>query len=621
MCHVRIAFVTGRDGEALKPPGAQRFCGISVVQRVTVLLVLFLMPLSDQARGDWLNATGAETAPNFAEISILEDRVRIALEIDFADFPAFAGEQNIVGVARSKPDGEPDAARLSKFTGGAMSVLVDGATPLEPTIKRLEIRDRKARPTAQTRALGAGSSPPASNAQRSPRVVYAELDYVFSDRPQTLTFSPPLDNDGRVLVTIGFLAHHGKVPVTDYRYLSVPEMIALDWNDPWYSAFENPNLTRHHKSALMSFLTVEPREVRHEVIFRLRDLEVWSDLELGDGAMLDAAQIGQVKKTAERFFALQNPVVIDGVSRKPATVQAEVLDISVAGLKVLENPDALDRTTALLGVISSYPHRTLPKRVELTWQLFTDEAGTIPARITDPAGGVPGFIRRDDPVVVWTNFLKSWEDPIVNPVTVGAGQHVGVPILSLVLAGIGVIAAVAAVRSVPKDRWRWAAVASVSSVVAVLVIRVAVVPLPNPFAGSIDERSAQEIVEAMLLNTGAALVEVDDSRFSEALSSFVPADRADAVGAELKRGLSVTLPSGALARTEKVDAVVVEEITDRDDETGISLLANWKALVSGGHWGHMHRRRLRYRALMDVVQIDGAWKLQGLTVISARPGT
>lgn len=38
-------------------------------------------------------------------------------------------------------------------------------------------------------------------------------------------------------MNIGFLAHHGRVPVTDYPYLSVPETLNLDWDDPWYSAF------------------------------------------------------------------------------------------------------------------------------------------------------------------------------------------------------------------------------------------------------------------------------------------------------------------------------------------------------------------------------------------------
>ena len=621
MCHVQFAVVTGRDGQAVEPTTVQWFGDKIAAPFFSVLLFVVLVLLaSDHARGDWLNATGAETAPNFAEIALLDDRVRIALEIDFADFPIFVTGEKGGDVSRLRHDAEPDAAMLASFTGHAMKVQVDGESLLEPTLRRLEIRDRKDRPTARALALGR-RSPPASPVRRGRRVVYAELDFVLTGEPKTLTFTPPLDREGRVLVTIGFLAHHGKVPVTDYRYLSVPEMIVLDWDDPWYSAFENPNLTRHHRSALMSFLTVEPREVRHEVIFRLRDLEGWSALDLGDGTTLDTAQIEQVKETAKRFFASKNPVAIDGVRQKPAKIQVEVLDISVAGLKVLKNPDALDRTTALLGVILSYPHRVLPSQVELNWQLFTDEAGVIPVRITDPAGGVPGYIKHDDPVVVWTNFLKSWQDPAVKPVTLAAGQSIGVPVLSVIFAGVCLWAVVAAFRSMSKTRWRWVAAALVSGLLAIVAPRLAVVSLPNPLSGSLDERSAPAVAESLLTNAGTALLEGDPRHFNDALATFVAPDRAEAVGAELERGLSVTLPSGALARTEKVSAVTIEKITDRDDGTGTRLLANWQALVSGGHWGHMHRRRLEFRALLDVAEVDGAWKLVDLTVISARPVT
>ncbi len=82
---------------------------------------------------------------------------------------------------------------------------------------------------------------------------------------------PPLDDEGRALVTIGFIVYHKAVPVIDFRYLGAPSTLTLD-PDPWYSKFDNPNLKRHHKDALMSFLYVEPYEVRHEILTRVKDL-------------------------------------------------------------------------------------------------------------------------------------------------------------------------------------------------------------------------------------------------------------------------------------------------------------------------------------------------------------
>ena len=63
------------------------------------------------------------------------------------------------------------------------------------------------------------------------------------------------------------------VPIIDFRYLGSPAKLNLNWDDPWYSRFDNPNIKRHHKSALMSYLYVEPHEVRHEVLIRVKDLD------------------------------------------------------------------------------------------------------------------------------------------------------------------------------------------------------------------------------------------------------------------------------------------------------------------------------------------------------------
>ena len=112
------------------------------------------------------------------------------------------------------------------------------------------------------------------------RVLYAEMIYPFKGKPKSITMVPPLDEEGRARVTIGFIAYHKAVPVIDFRYLGSPAKLNLNWADPWYSRFDNPNLKRHHKSALMSYLYVEPHEVRHEVLIRVKDMEEWMDLGL-----------------------------------------------------------------------------------------------------------------------------------------------------------------------------------------------------------------------------------------------------------------------------------------------------------------------------------------------------
>jgi len=149
------------------------------------------------------------------------------------------------------------------------------------------------------------------------RVLYVEIAYPFTERPKQLTIIPPLDAQGRATVAVGFIAYHKSVPIIDFRYLGAPAILTLDWDDPWYSKFQNPNLKRHHKSALMTFLYVEPYEVRHEILTRVKDLEEWMDIGLRGDEYIEIDELETLKQRVGEFFLTRNSVRIDGQVGKP----------------------------------------------------------------------------------------------------------------------------------------------------------------------------------------------------------------------------------------------------------------------------------------------------------------
>ncbi|MHA3980625.1 hypothetical protein ACW9UR_23410 [Halovulum sp. GXIMD14794] len=539
---------------------------------------------------DLVSPYGGETAPNFVELSVLEDRVRVVLEIEPSDYPRFVA------------DGD---GSLAARTGQTLQVMADGAA-LEPRTVAVDLRPRKERRTANS-ALPARP--------RSAEVIRAELEFPFEGRPDAITFAPPLGPDGRPLAAIGVMAEHMDVPVTDYRYLSQVETMRLDWDDPWFTAFDNRNLTRHHKSPLMSFVTVEPREVRHEVIFRLRDLEQWIDLGLGDATELNAAAMADIEAQAAEFFSSRNPLAIDGRKALPAAARVAQIRVGAEGLSILEDPVRTDRATALLGIVLSYPQPRLARDVSLRWDLFPEGVSEIPVTLTDPAGGVPAQIRRDDPSVTWRNYLTSWEEPAVKSITLPAGASARLPAWSLLLAAGAVVLIVGAVRSSGARRVAATAGAGVTGVAMVLFWS-QTTEVRLPAAGTPDGETAQEVMAGLLSNIGTALLETEQDGFDTALAGFVPAYSTGPVGAEIRRGLSVTLPSGARGRIEKITGIAIETVTGIEGG-GSQILARWNAEVSGGHWGHLHRLQVSYRGLLDVSHEAGAWQLDGLTVLGA----
>ncbi len=564
------------------------------------LRVLSLAPglvfAATSALADLVSPYGGETAPSFAELVVNQDHVRVALEIDLGDYPAFVAPKDESG------------ASLADRTGLTFLVAADGE-PLLRIVRAVDVRPRIARQTA------AASKVPAR--PRSAEVVFVEMEFPFEGQPETITFTPPLDQDGVPVASIGMLAEHMGVPVTDYRYLSRPETMIPDWNDPWYSVFDNPNLTRHHKSPLMSFLSMEPREVRHEIIFRLRDLEEWVDLGLGTSNRLTPAELATAQEKAAAFFSARNPLTIDGTSTLPERTQVFRISVGANGLSVVDDAAPSNRMTELFGIVLSYPQQELANKVEMNWELFPDGIETVPVTLTDPAGGVPAQSYLSDPVVIWNNHLTRWEDPRSVPVVVATAGTLSLPIFAILLAMGAVVFGIAAIRKSASSRLVMLGLcgaclaAAAVSLPVVQTVRLPIDAAPNP-------AQAHAVLTGMFDNIRAAALETEDDGFQTALAPFVEEQHRGEVAAEIRRGLSVTLPSGALARTDKVGDIIIEDISRTPDGDATQILANWTANVSGGHWGHQHKRQVTYRGLIDVSQSGSDWYLDGLTVLSAQ---
>lgn len=570
------------------------------------------------ARADWMNLTGAETAPNIAEITILDDRVRIALEVYVGNLQSFKALLPDGWLKKDVATRAPLSERLRRFSAETLQIVTDAGAKLQADLKLVEPRRRKDRYSPFAGMINPTTRRRVPEPPKDKRVLYAEIEYPFDGKPRTLTFIPPKDEKGIASVTIGFIAYHKAVPIIDFRYLSGAAKVTLDWDDPWYTKFENPNLKRHHKSALMSFLYVEPREVRHEALIRVRDLQDWTDLGLSGGATISPDEQAGIKDRARAFFATRNPLQVDGAPAKPVSSRAEFLNISLTGLQVIEDEKPLDLSTAIIGVILTYPVAHLPKRVSVRWDLFNARTGRIPATAIDPAGPLLSFVDASDPTLEWKNFLLKYQEPKVTPVRLDDGRSIPVPAPSVVLFLFALAAAALAVRPVRLSRRLWAGASVSGAVAAVLLLRVGVVQVPNPLAGPPDAEASARIVTGVLNNVNHAYLEKDPAALRRALGVVVAPEALTDVEAELGRALAIKVAGGGIARVKAIENLTVKDITALEGGAGFRSVAEWTAKASAGHWGHAHRRTIRFRALVELVKDDGAWKLAGITVVDAK---
>lgn len=564
--------------------------------RVTPLIAaaVFSCACATALRADWINLTGAENAPNIAEIYIGDDSIRVVLEIYAGDVAAFEPltKESFTALRFETAAGEP-------------LPLVD--IPVREHRLRID-RYSPYRDIAAAVPWATFTQPPADK-----RVLYAELVYRLDGQPDTFRILPATGANGIALANIGMVVYHKSVPVIDFRYLGGAETLHLDWDDPWYTRFENPNLSRHHQSALTSYLYVEPYEVRHELLIRPRDLAHWLDLGLAEPRTIAVSELEPMLSRIGDFLLQRNRITIDGTAVRPVLDRAEFIDIGLYGIQTVVPDKPLELNTAIVGVMLSYPTSGLPRRIELDWDLFNDKIQQVSATAIDPAGPFISYLTPQEPTLAWDNLLKHYTLPAVERVPVSGGGYRGA-IAFLPLLAVALLAFVLMHNRMKRRPWI-AAAALLGLVLAVAAIagrgflthRLALRPLAPAEAAT--------VIEALLKNVYHAFYLRSDEGVYDRLALTVAADLLEDVFLQQRRSFAVQSAGGAEAKVQNVE--LLETVYKQAASAADALVyeARWTASGTVSHWGHSHGRTNRYHALITISPAEDLWKIAGLRIL------
>lgn len=590
------------------------------------LLMFVVMAMSLQGttvRADYISLSGAENAENVAEIYVLEDRVRLDLEVYVRHFDVFRLLVPVKMYANPS-EAAPLEERQALFADKIFRVVDETGRALPARFALVEPRQRVDRKSPFAGLIDPRTRRPIPGPPDDKRVLYAEVEYLFEGRrPKTLNFVPPLDENGVAQVSIGFIAYHQTVPIIDFRYLGKTAKLELDWQDPWYSRFDNPNLIRHNRSAIASFLYVEPFEVRHEMLVRVRDMSEFVDLGIEDLTEIPAAEAVNVKKKISSFLAEHNTVSIDGKLRPPIVDKVDFVVAAQRGIQIVEPDEDVDLNTAIVGIIFAYIVDGLPQKVDVDWDVFPQAVDRIPATATDPAGPLQTFLTRDDNVHSWTNLLKTYQDPVFAPLDESEVRtKITVPVVTALLALAGLAIIVVALRTrTTKPLYRAGAVGAAIATFVVAAagqsyVRVDVA-VPALLASRPAPEQAQQMVATLLRNTYRAFDFREEEAVYDKLATSVTGELLTDIYLQNRRSFEIRQAGGAQARIKDVEIVTVEPVSVRAG-ADLSVRSVWAARGEVDHWGHRHQRRNLYEAIVDFGVVDGAWKITGFETLEER---
>jgi len=590
-----------------------------------ISIVSFLFIVRTPANADWINLSGAQNAPNIAEIYINDDHVKIEIEIFVKDLVTFDRLIPDKFFAGTKIKRAPLEERMQQFSNEDLEVITEKRQKLQATLKLIEPRFRRQRPMPVPWKISPYTGQPIPGPPKGNRVLFAELFYPFTQKPKSLTIIPPLDEDGKISkVPIGFMTYHKGAPLHDFRYLSDPSKVRLDWVDPWYSEFEKKALRRWQIGGVMSFLYIEPYEVRHEILARVKDLAAWIDLGLRGDEFIEADENDPLKKRVGEFFLQRDKTLVNGRQFRPILDRVSFVKYSTTASTFVEQPEQLPINTAMVGVIITYLTEGIPQKVTNEWNLWSKRIQKVPTDAIDPAGGLPSYVTPEDNVLTWTNFLKTYQMPTVAEV----GVDESLTTLKIPLASTLCLLAMLPVAFQIRKRRRNAGSVRLFIGLAVLFIAGSVllypflkvaVAKPAVLAPKMTDANAVTVLNSLLKNVYRSFdFREEEDVVYDRLATSVSGDLLSEIYLQNRKSLVVTQAGGARARVKEVEILEVDVNQLDDHPLGRLFHARWTATGTVGHWGHIHIRKNQYEANISVEPVDGAWKITDLELLEEK---
>ena len=570
-------------------------------------------------QADWINLSGAENSRNIVEIYVEKDHVKVKFEIFIQDVMLF--EELIPDRLFAQPDANRPgiAERMQRFSERTFQIVTDSGQRLQARLDLAEPRMRITRPSPLAGKLNPVTRQIIPGPPDDKRVLYAEVTYPFEHPPKSLTISPPVDDNGSQLAAIGFICYHREVMVVDFRQLVPDSTLNLDWEDPWYSSFSKRQYQRRLQSGMRTYLYIEPYEVRHEILVRVKDMMTWIDFDLQGSEYIEEEEFDPVRQTIAQFFMARESVLIDGERLKPILDRTAYVESTMLRSRFIEMPERVPLNTAMVGVIITYLTDGIPQQVETSWDLFSDRIQKVTASMIDPAGPFPHDLEPGDTVLKWTNYLKNYTIPTVQQISI-AEKHrsMRIPIVSLLCL---VLAVPLGFLGITKSRTStskrtYTALAVVCVIGAVAAYPSAKISIgANAVAHQITEEDAAELIYSLMKNVYRAFDFREEEDVYDKLALSVTGDLLTDIYLQSRKSLQIEQAGGAQAKVEDVKVLEAVAQDSAKQKGAIDIRTKWSAAGTVGHWGHIHTRMNVYEAIVTIAPIEGVWKISSLEVL------
>lgn len=306
-----------------------------------------------------------------------------------------------------------------------------------------------------------------------------------------------------------------------------------------------------------AFVYVDDYEVRQEAMMPLALLESFVPVPRADPATLTIAEQAAATSAIADFFTATNTLRIDGAPVEPDEVRVVFLDRTVTDPAGEIVPRPLAAAEAFVGYSLVYTRAAPPRTVALEWRAFSPMVTTVRGSVLAGREARRAALTAAQPRLEWTR------------------RHA--------------VAAAAIAPVTTKAPATWSARGE-----------------RPPFTA--DDAAA--ITGTLLRQIYTAFRHREERAIHDALAVSVADDLLERAYLDIRNGLLVAGAGGARATVDEVTIGEGRPRTPlRPGTTRFDYEAIWQVRGRVEHWGHVHERTNRHRAVLTVAVRDGAWRL------------
>lgn len=454
-----------------------------------------------------------------------------------------------------------------------------------------------------------------------------DMQYTVTSAPEFLTFQQRFtDPDGVLLSEMQLQVKQENAADMFSKALiaNTPETIRFDWTHPplpaeasqqerdrWTQQQQEEALGIMSYSSVYSFLYIEPREVRHEILIPLMTLEQSVPLKREQSDFLSIPEQDAVQPLIEEFFRTGNPITIDGSSVAPFVERCDFYGVDFRDFAQLSERKPVALSNARVGIILVYPVTSAPRSVRLTWDRFHKSLWAV----TTVVFAADHAFRKTLSRVGENNGLE-WNAPDDSPMDQIAPLSpivaipppratITVPVLSL---GLLVISVGAMIVSRQWQEWRIrlrvAAIALAVTSILFGLNRFGQWKILWDSTPAISNSEAYRVADQTLSNIYQSFRSRGEDETYDALAVSTAGDLLQDLYLQIQESLRMAEQGGAVARVKQVellDAQLQQELLDGreiENSQAFACLCRWNVSGTVEHWGHIHERTNQFEAAL-----------------------